>query len=88
MNLTRKELTWERLRGYWPDGDPSLVSGLTEDEQQVMDYVVAAWNAFGSLPEQRVDHLAQVRCAVHKIQQVLALRIVRRNYSEYWGELE
>lgn len=63
---------------------PSSASGLTDDERQVMDHVVAAWNAFARLPECRDEHLAQVRHAVHQVQQVLALRVVRRQYPEYW----
>ena len=59
------------------------VSGLTADEQAVMDALVAAWNTFVTLPSTEADQ-DDFGQAIHTCQRILATRIVARDYSDYW----
>jgi hypothetical protein len=63
------------------------MSGLTTSEQVIMDELVRAWNLYEALT--RVDNrhigdIEQFRQAISTCQQMLAMRIVRREYPEYW----
>ncbi len=61
------------------------VSGLTEDEQRVMDAVIATWDEWQRIEDSiRPDEQAQVMQAINMIQTVLACRVVRRDYPDYW----
>lgn len=60
-------------------------SGLTPEEQQVMDALVEAWNRFKAIDEFiSLDEQRDFNQAIHAAQQVLMGRIVRRLYPEYW----
>jgi hypothetical protein len=59
-------------------------SGLTSDEQAVMDRLVDAWNLFVQMERTHKDELREFADAIHRLQDMLALRIVRRSYPIYW----
>lgn len=57
---------------------------LTDDELEVMQGIVAAWNAFVRLPKQQQDDVDDFRRAVHDMQRIMAVRAIRRQ-GDYWG---
>lgn len=59
-------------------------SGLTEQEKIVMDHLIDAWNEFVRLPIQHPSDSDEAKQAIHELQKLLALRIVRRLYPEEW----
>lgn len=60
-------------------------SGLTPEEQTVMDALVAAWDALMRLPDVvDGDEQAVFRESIHAMQRVLAARVVARAYPDYW----
>ncbi len=65
------------------DIDPA--SGLTGHESDVMDRIIEAWDAFLRL-EPGAEDVREFRDAMHRMQAMLALRIVRRNFSSVWSE--
>lgn len=59
-------------------------TGLTEDEQIVMDSLVAAFNNFASLNRQHPDEMRDFTDGIHRLQDMLAVRIARRNFPKGW----
>lgn len=61
------------------------ISGLTTEEQAVMDHLLAAWAAFLALPnsDEPTDR-QDFRAAIHDAQRVLSSRIVARQYPRFW----
>ncbi len=59
-------------------------SGLTDAEQFVMDALVKAWNEWKRIPDTSRDEMREFQQAIHVAQMVIASRIVRRAYPEYW----
>lgn len=60
------------------------IDGLTDDEGEVMDRLIAAFNKFCALDRQHPDELRDFVDGIHKCQDLLAVRIVRRHYPEGW----
>lgn len=58
--------------------------GLTYEEGKVMDALVAAWNTFVGLERQHPSELKDFNDGIHKCQDLLAVRIARREYPEGW----
>lgn len=63
---------------------PSKKTGLTDLEQECMDGLMASYSAWLQLERQHPDELRDFVDAVHKIQDLLALRVVRRCFPEGW----
>jgi len=63
------------------------MSGLTVDEQGVVDALVEATNAFCALPTMHESDKDEFINAIHQAQALLALRIVRRDYPDYWTSI-
>ena len=60
-------------------------SGLTPDEERIMDLLVSAWNELMSLDRGIApDDLNAFRDGIHQAQHVLALWALRRAFPEYW----
>lgn len=59
-------------------------TGLTEGEQRCMDAICAAWGEFIKLPETHPNEIPAFLESVHRLQELLAIRIVRRDYPEGW----
>lgn len=58
--------------------------GLTHDEGVVMDALVRAVNAFARLERQHPSELDEFVDGIHRCQDQLAVRIVRRHYPDGW----
>ena len=61
--------------------------GLTPEEGEVMDCLIEAWNAFVNLPIQHPDDHDEFRHALHQIQNIVGMRVVRRNFKDWTNEL-
>lgn len=55
--------------------------GLLADEQRVMDLAVEIWEAWLALP---IEHPGERAEVVHRVQDLLAVRIARREFPEGW----
>lgn len=49
-----------------------------------MDHIVAAWNEFTKLERYHPDELNDFADGVHKLESLLGLRILRRDYPKGW----
>lgn len=58
--------------------------GLTNPEGIVGDALIEAVNAFAGLPRQHPDEMRDFVDGIHRCQDALALRIVRRHYPKGW----
>lgn len=58
--------------------------GLLPKEQSVMDDLVSAWNNFIKLEKQHPCDINEFADSVHKLQGILSMRPLRRQYPEYW----
>ena len=67
-----------------PVGKGDSISGLTPSEQRVADLLADAWSAYVILDREHPDELAEFRHAIHLAQGLLATRIARRVYPEFW----
>ena len=65
-----------------PESENAL--GLTKKEQLVMDKLMECYKAFIELDEEHPDEMRDFADGVHRIQDVLAVRIVRRVYPKGW----
>ena len=59
-------------------------TGLTKTEQKTMDALVVAVNEFSSLDRQHPDELRDFVDSIHRLQDILAVRIARRKYPNGW----
>lgn len=60
--------------------------GLDEWEGQVMDLSCEMFNAYGRLPVQHPTDMRDVADAVHRVQDLLAVRACRRAFPEGWPD--
>ena len=58
--------------------------GLTQDEREVMDYLMKAFQTFHRLAKEHPDELRDFVAGVHRCQDVLAVRVCRRIYPKGW----
>lgn len=58
--------------------------GLTEEEHEIMMLLMRAWSKFLHLPSNRLDHQEQFRDAIHQMQQILGMRVLERDYPDFW----
>ena len=58
--------------------------GLTQLEGEVMDALITAWNKFVGLQRQHPDEQRDFADGIHKCQDLLAVRIARREYPQGW----
>lgn len=63
-------------------------TGLLPDEERVMDAAVELWAAWLALPIEHPGDRAEVCAAVHRVQDLLATRIARREFPEGWRRYE
>jgi len=70
---------------------PVVVSpetGLTDAEEAVMDTLVAAAEGYMSLPVQHPTEQAEFVDAIHRCQDLMAVRIARRLYPQGWASYQ
>jgi hypothetical protein len=65
----------------------SRTDGLDPAEGVIMDALVLAVNNFVKLPVQHHDDTPDFVQAIHRCQDLLALRIARRHYPDGWTNL-
>ena len=53
---------------------------MTEKEQEVMDHLTAAWNAFMELEQQHPQHQTDFMNGIHQCQYILSHRVVQRDH--------
>lgn len=58
--------------------------GLTQDEGAVMDALTDAVDAFVVLENQHPDEQQEFFTAIHRLQDLLAVRVCRRIYPRGW----
>lgn len=58
--------------------------GLTRAEGKVMDALVDAVAAWGELPRQHPQESDEFVDAIHRLQDLLAVRIARRLFPDGW----
>jgi hypothetical protein len=68
----------------YPYQEVSQASGLTTQELKVMDSISQAYHEFLTLDSQHPNELTDFVNAIHTLQGILAMRVVRRGYSDYW----
>lgn len=59
--------------------------GFTKEEQKVHDKLMECYQAFLDLKTQHPEDRREFAYAVHLIQGLLSLRVVRRSYPEGWS---
>ena len=62
----------------------NVKTGLTEHEQCCMDALVLAFHEFSSADRQHPDELRDFTDGIHRLQDILAVRIARREYPKGW----
>lgn len=58
--------------------------GLTPDEGKVMDSALAVVNGYAALPVEHPNDMRDICDAVHRVQDLLAVRIARRAFPGGW----
>jgi len=61
-------------------------AGLTWQEKDVLKYLGDAWNHFNSLQNTSTDDHNEFRDAIHRTQQIIALRVARRVDKDVWSQ--
>jgi hypothetical protein len=64
--------------------DPLCEDGLTHNEGAVMDALVSAAEAYRELPVEHPAEPQEFVAAIHRAQDLLAVRIARREYPSGW----
>jgi len=59
-------------------------TGLTEEEQVVMDSLVEAFRTYSLLPRSHKDEMGEFVLSIHRLQDLLAVRVARRLYPNGW----
>jgi len=60
------------------------ISGFTEDEEKCMQYLMDAYGVFIEMERQHPDEMRDFVDAIHSLQNLLAVRVIRRVYPKYW----
>jgi len=59
-------------------------TGLSDGEQKTMDALVLAYGEFLKLDRTHPDEMRDFVNGIHRLQELLAVRIARRDYPEGW----
>ena len=62
--------------------------GLTDGEGDVLDALCDAFVGYSDLPVEHPDEPDEFRAAIHRAQDLLAVRIARRDYPAGWTRFE
>ena len=58
--------------------------GFTEQEQVVHGYLMSSYTAFLNLDQEHFNELPEFVYSIHRLQDLLALRVLRRCYPDGW----
>ncbi len=75
---------WEEISSNSPINEQENKLGFTLEEQNAMNSIMRCYDAFLALPQEHPDKLRDIVDAIHRIQEKLALRVVRRLYPKGW----
>ena len=70
--------------GYCTREQKKEDSGLTAEEFEIAEHLIEAWNKFVQLPRQHPSDVPEFQSAIHRMQHILGMRIVRRNHERFW----
>lgn len=59
-------------------------TGLTEGEQKVMDNLLYAMAEYSKLPRQHPSEIHEFVLSLHRLQELLAIRVTRRAFPAGW----
>lgn len=59
---------------------------LTTDEKDVLKNLLDAWQNFVNLPLSLPDDVLEFKDAIHRCQQIIALRVARRIDEDVWRQ--
>lgn len=63
-------------------------TGLGIEEAKCMSNLIDCWNTFIAMERTHPDELNDFKEGIHKLESILALRVVRRLYPEGWFSLK
>ena len=61
------------------------MNGMSEEESNIFELLVEAWNAYTKLSVQRFGDSTEFCNAIHQCQRLLMIRQVRDNYPEFYN---
>ncbi len=61
-----------------------LNGGLTKEELEISKSIVGAWNGFVKLKPSHPNDLKEFHVAIHTLQKTLGMRVLRRDYPDFW----
>ena len=64
--------------------ETALTQGLTEEEKAILQKLSLAWQEYVSI-ETKDSNLREFNDAIHRCQQLVALRVARRVNPEIWA---
>ena len=59
---------------------------LTDEEKQVLSNLCDSWKSFSELPNRTQDDADEFKDAIHRCQQLIALRVARRVNPDVWTQ--
>jgi len=61
------------------------MNGLLEKEERIMSLLIEAFDLFQELDYHHQSDKEDFIRSIHDLQKILAMRVVRRDYPEYWS---
>ena len=61
-----------------------ILAGLTIEEQSLLNITGQLWNDFLNLSDTLDHDLKEFQDSIHRLQQIIALRVARRINPEIW----
>jgi hypothetical protein len=59
---------------------------LTRIERKIMDNISRVWNGFKSLDPSHPNDLTEFHSAIHDLQKIIGMRVLRRSHPEIWPD--
>lgn len=66
------------IKGLIDDG------GFTQDEAICLHHITQAWNIYTLLPVQHSSERGDFLIAIHRLQDLMAMRVSRRDHPRIW----
>lgn len=58
--------------------------GLLPKESEVLKLITNAWNKYCELEKMHPSDIMEFHQAIHQLQQLMAIRVSRREYPDFW----
>lgn len=62
--------------------------GLTDEELEISELLIDSYNKFLKLTRTHPNEKSKFADNIHKLQYILGMRVLRRNYPNYWINYE